>query len=359
MNLRYFLIFFFFFSQTFSFISCAAFLNPVINDYDTPDPGVDFDPINNMWWAATTTGNNADTFALHSSTDLGTWHNEGFMFPYSKRPSWMVSDCWAPELHYISNRWVAVYVGRTSTGLLSIGVGWSSTDSPIGPWIDSGAPIITDIASGIDAEGQIDPTIFIDESDGTPYLIFKEDGNFNGKATPFHYARLITNGTALAYGEENKWKKTSILDHDLDWEGELIEAPWLVKSDNIQDSTPYYLFYSGNGYGANYAVGVARSSSLLGPYTKFGPPILAQTSTVTPVFEAPGHCSVLRVDRSRTNSSTGGINPMVIVYHVFKGDDRNARYMAIDALQWNTTSGWPFVAGGVPSYGGFLPHNYA
>jgi hypothetical protein len=44
-----------------------------------------------------------------------------------------------------------------------------------------------------------------------------------------------------------------------------------------------------------------------------------------------------------------------MVYHVFLGDDRSARYMAVDALQWDAVSGWPFVAGGVPSFGGFLP----
>ena len=228
-----------------SLASAGVFLNPTIADADTPDPGVAFDAATQRWWAATTTGGGPDMYALHSSADLGTWRAEGFMYPKSggAQPAWISTDCWAPELHFLAGRWLAVYVGRAaSSGLLSIGVGWSTTASPAGPWVDSGAPLVMD--SGADAQGQIDPTLVVDDgAGGAPLLVFKEDGNFDGKATPFHYARLVANGTALAPGESQRWKSTSLLDHTLPWEGALIEAPWLVRGPSGAAFSSWYLFY--------------------------------------------------------------------------------------------------------------------
>jgi len=319
--------------------SAATYLNPVIASEDTPDPGVTFDAATSRWYAATTTGDGADLYRLHSSADLGTWRDEGFIYTAAQRPAWIVSDAWAPELHLVAGRWLAVYVGRTSAGLLSIGVGWSTGGSPLGPWVDSGAPLITDAGPG--AQGQIDPTLVMDDDGVTPVLVFKEDGNADGKQTPFHYARLLPNGTALAPGEAAKWKATSLLDHTLPWEGGLVEAPWLVRGPAGGNFSSFYLFYSGNGYSSLYAVGVARSDSLYGPYVKHGAPILAQSSA----FSNPGHCSVVPVG--------GGDTAMV--YHVYFASDSSARHMALDAVMWNATSGWPYVAGGQPSAGGFLP----
>ena len=46
----------------------------------------------------------------------------------------------------------------------------------------------------------------------------------------------------------------------MDWEGGVVEAPFMWKHDGR-----YYLFYSGNGYGGDkYAVGFATSTSLFG-----------------------------------------------------------------------------------------------
>jgi beta-xylosidase len=329
-----------------SLAAAAVYLNPTIGDTDTPDPGVAYDPASGRWWASTTTGGAPDFYALHSSADLGTWRAEGFIYPHSApQPSWIKTDTWAPELHLVAGRWIAVYVGRSAaTGLLSIGVGWSTSASPAGPWVDSGAPLIMD--TGADAQGQIDPTLVVDDgSGGAPLLVFKEDGNFDGKATPFHYARLIANGTALAPGEAQRWKSTSLLDHTLPWEGALVEAPWLVRGPAGSGFSAWYLFYSGNGFGSDYAVGVARSDALLGPYEKHGDSILAQNE----VFNNPGHCSVVAVGGGDT----------AIVYHAYVGADRSARHMMLDAIQWNATSGWPQVAGRAPSGGGFLPLPHA
>ena len=52
----------------------------------------------------------------------------------------------------------------------------------------------------------------------------------------------------------------------------------------------YYLFYSGGSFFDNtYAIGIARSLSLIGPYEKYPYPILSSND----FWIGPGHCSVL------------------------------------------------------------------
>ena len=91
-------------------------------------------------------------------------------------------------------------------------------------------------------------------------MVLQEDGNdpIVRKPTPFWLVSLSANGTVITSSP------TKLLTNDLKWENTIIEAPWMVKHAGY-----YYLFYSGNG-GNNYAVGVARSAALGGPYVKHG-----------------------------------------------------------------------------------------
>jgi hypothetical protein len=59
--------------------------------------------------------------------------------------------------------------------------------------------------------GNIDPTFFID-TDGTRYLIYKEDGNAIDKPTPIWIVSLNTNGTVITSN------KTFMITNDLPWE---------------------------------------------------------------------------------------------------------------------------------------------
>ena len=59
------------------------------------------------------------------------------------------------------------------------------------------------------------------------------------------------------------------------WEGQLVEAPVMVKRDGT-----YLVFYSANDYGSEqYAVGVASAPSITGPYAKEPEPLLSTAST--------------------------------------------------------------------------------
>jgi hypothetical protein len=75
-----------------------------------------------------------------------------------------------------------------------------------------------------------------------------------------------------------------VLNSSLDWEGHLIEGPFVTRQGGR-----YWLFYAGNDFSApSYGVGVAMADHPLGPYRKQGDPLLRSTSE----WIAPGHASV-------------------------------------------------------------------
>ncbi len=75
-----------------------------------------------------------------------------------------------------------------------------------------------------------------------------------------------------------------VLANDLDWEGHLIEGPFVTRQEGR-----YWLFYAGNDFSTpSYGIGVAVADHPLGPYTKQGEPLLRSTRE----WLAPGHASV-------------------------------------------------------------------
>lgn len=302
----------------------ASYSNP-LSRADAPDPGVAFDAASGLYFSGTTTGG-APCFALRSSPDLATWTDLGFAFAADALPAWVSPtnpSCWAPELHNVSGGWRMLYVARTRAGVLSVGIATSA--APAGPWADVGAPVVTA------AQGQIDPTLARDEA-GALVLIWKTDGNADGRPCPIRYAPLNDAATALAPGAD--WSATQLITNDLAWEGPVVEAPWVVKRNDT-----WYLFYSGNGYGdTSYAVGVARSRALRGPYIKHGAPILA-TQPGAKSLTGPGHCSVL--------PARDGVT--AIVYHAHVDPTAPQRQLMLDALAWRDDGAggeWPEMASG-------------
>ncbi len=96
--------------------------------------------------------------------------------------------------------------------------------------------------------------------------------------TPIRGQRIAEDGHSLL-GDN-----TVVLTNDLDWEGHLIEGPFVT----LQDGR-YWLFYAGNDFGTPaYGIGVAVADHPLGPYTKVEEPLLKSTREWT----APGHASV-------------------------------------------------------------------
>ena len=96
--------------------------------------------------------------------------------------------------------------------------------------------------------------------------------------TPVRAQRIAADGRSLL-GEDR-----IVLTNDLDWEGHLIEGPFVTRQDGR-----YWLFYAGNDFSTPaYGIGAAVADHPLGPYVKQGEPLLRSTREWT----APGHASV-------------------------------------------------------------------
>ena len=122
--------------------------------------------------------------------------------------------------------------------------------------------------------------VVLDRWDHAKALLAKEPEAttiVDAMTTPIHAQRLSEDGRLI--GEDRL-----VLANDLDWEGHLIEGPWVTYQEGR-----YWLFYAGNDYGTPaYGIGVAVADHPLGPYVKQSGPLLRTTSQ----WWAPGHASV-------------------------------------------------------------------
>lgn len=295
----------------------AVYQNPVSDD-NCPDPAVM--RTRDGYYLYHTSGNRADAFPILHSRDLLNWTPKGFIFPKGQRPTWTRSDYWAPEVHRVGRGYVAYYTARDQTGRLCVGA--ASAPMPVGPWTDRGAPLVRD-----ERVGMIDSHFFQDR-DGRRYLYWKLDGNDlrPKERTPVFVQELAPDGLSLV------GPKREVLTNDLEWEGDLVEGPWVVRRGRY-----YYLFYSGNAFwNESYAVGVARSTSPLGPFVKRRETVLRRDEN----WLGPGHGSVVK----------GPNGHDYFVYHAWQRGrvgGRNPRMLLIDRIHWE--NGWPRINDGSPS----------
>lgn len=96
-------------------------------------------------------------------------------------------------------------------------------------------------------------------------------------STPIHAQRMNDAGELVGEGR-------IVLTNDQEWEGHLIEGPWVTRQEGR-----YWLFYAGNDFGTPaYGIGVAVADHPHGPYVKQAGPLLKSSKS----WWAPGHASV-------------------------------------------------------------------
>ena len=160
--------------------------DPILSDnlfpkiaYGYGDPAVlrigDYDG-DREYYLLATSNDAPDAFPILHSRDLKRWTLRSFVFPEGKMPAWAASgpgkgDYWAPELHDIGTGggegdFLLCFSAREEGGGLAIGLARSS--HPEGPFVTADEPFLRG--------GVIDPHIFL-ETDGTAYLLWKEDAN--------------------------------------------------------------------------------------------------------------------------------------------------------------------------------------
>jgi len=307
----------------------ATYDNPVVAG-DFPDPTVI--RTGRDYWAATTSGGWAPLFQILHSRDLVNWRVVGSVFKESPGwPTWARGDFWAPELSEHRGRFYVYYTARRAEpnrrGTLCVAV--ATAPRATGPYTDHG-PLVCQEAGSIDAYATTDER-------GRRYLLWKEDGNDRNRPTPIWAQPLSEDGLKLE-GEPKE-----LFRNDAAWERHVVEGAYVVRRGDW-----FYMFYSGNaccGRGCNYALGVARSRKLLGPWEKFPKnPILAANDA----WQCPGHGTAVETPDGR----------LFMLYHAYSrraGGFNVGREMLLDEVKW-TAEGWPeFNGGRGPSVGGASP----
>ena len=285
--------------------------NPVIAG-DHPDPSII--RTGKDYWATCTSSAWGPLFPLLHSTDLVNWEQTGAVL--TRRPDWATGDFWAPEISEFRGKFFVYFTARQQNGRLSVAV--ATADKPGGSYTDHG-PLVAQ------EDGSIDPSTATD-TNGVRYLIWKEDGNSRNQPSIIWAQKLNDDGTKLV------GTMRELIRNDIGWEGGVVEGPFILRRNDW-----FYLFYSGNGCcgnGCSYALGVARSHSLLGPWEK-NPltPILAGNET----WKCPGHGSVVQDESGR----------YFFLYHAYSttGTVFTGREGMLDEVKFGAND-WPTINNG-------------
>jgi beta-xylosidase len=255
--------------------SASSNLQHPVLDQNFPDPAVI--ETDGVFYAFATNSNRQNTPAARS-TDLVTWTMLPDAMP--QLAAWVApvrSMVWAPEAIQIGDGFRLYYTARdAASGRQCIGV--AAGASPAGPYFDTSAvPLICPPGY----QRAIDPSPFTDRNH--LYLYFS--GVCCDQPNGIYVQKLSPDGLAPA------GSPSLLLKVDAAWEGDITEAPTMLKRNG-----KYYLFYSGNDYRSQtYAVGYAVCKSAAGPCTKAPEnPILA-TGSSTAAASGPGHQSIAKV----------------------------------------------------------------
>lgn len=285
-------------------LSAEMFMNPVI-DRDFADP--DAIKVGDTYYAYATNTRTVNVQVARSK-DLVSWELLGDAMPVL--PTWARARyTWAPDVTLSADgkSYVMYFVARDRASRKQV-IGVSVSERPEGPFVPVGdRPLIAQIEDG----GSIDPHPFVDD-DGQRYLLWKNDGNCCGFDTWIYVQRISDDGLTL------EGTPTRLIKADLQWEGNLVEAPIMWKR-----AGKYYLFYSANGFATSrYAVGYAIADNLTGPYTKSQVPLLNTDHKVHRAAGPGGQDIVV---------GHGGETWML--YHTWD-PKRKYRNMNIDVLAW-------------------------
>lgn len=304
--------------------------NPILAS-DCPDPSVIDDRDASGWFYAYSTRiKKADGFVtlpVYRSKDMVHWEFVGDGFAGGDVPQWSPGGAlWAPDVNRIDGHYVLYYVMGHWGDHVRSASGVAVSDSPTGPFHDVGM-IVSAANTGV--MNSIDPVFF--EDLGKRYLFW---GSF-GQGSGIWAVELSPD--ALSIKEGAKPVQISAIN---------TEGAYVVKRGRW-----YYIFASRGtcceGARSTYHIVVARSDSVLGPYTDpSGKSFLEDdysytilSSSEDAVFRGTGHNSALIRDDAGNDW---------LYYHSFwSGNDYQGRCLLMDQVEWK--DGWPVIADGHPS----------
>jgi arabinan endo-1,5-alpha-L-arabinosidase len=326
----------------------GTYTNPVSRDFaDTfADPAV-IKAKDGYWYAYGTTDpleegeRTRHLIPISRSTDLVNWTYVGDAFTEQTLPGWADAAAgaalWAPDIRYLDGTYYLYYVVTQTTETPEPNdnaIGVATSDSPTGPWKDSGDPVVGPRRGNSGNPGDFlwtfDPSQFT-ALDGTRYLYY---GSYYGGiwVTELNEDATEAVGPQTQVAIDNRYEGAYVIHH----------GGW------------YYLFASEAnccaGPTTGYTVFAGRSRSPRGPFVdRDGISLLANrvggTIVVTPNgnrWVGTGHNAVI----------TDLAGQDWFVYHAIDRSDPfldepygiNERPMLLDRLDW--IDGWPTVRAG-------------
>lgn len=296
--------------------------NPLIN-HDFPDPTIIM--ANGKYYAYATNSVVKGKYMhvqMARSADMINWEDIGDALPGGA--AWASKDYWAPYVLYDKDlhKYVLFYSAQSKAGDTGKCLGVAFADSPEGPFIDKGTPLVCGAAFI-----NIDPFAFKDPKTGRKLLYWGsgfEPIKVQELNNDWQSFKAGSKPTAVVFPrKEKRYTK-------------LIEGAWVDYNKGY-----YYLYYSGDnccGPQADYAVLVARSSNAEGPFITLGESNGSGKSAILEEdskWVAPGHNSIFRDKKGN----------IFIAYHAIRkqpsGHIEGPRVMLIDYLQYK--NGWPLV----------------
>src|SRR5215218_10132836 len=165
----------------------GTYTNPVSRDFaDTfADPSV-IKAKDGFWYAYGTTDplregeGTRHIIPLARSSDLVNWTYVGDAFTEDTKPSWATPDAalWAPDIRYLDGTYYLYYVVTQTTvtaGPNDNAIGVATAPTPLGPWTDSGDPVVDPRPNGPPADCNFfwtfDPEVIVAEN-GVKYIYY-------------------------------------------------------------------------------------------------------------------------------------------------------------------------------------------
>ena len=224
-------------------------------------------------------------FTCYSSADLQNWRYEGVIFDVKRDTQWAKGNAWAPAIIEKDGRYYFYYSGDEGKAkAIGVAVG----DTPIGPFVDLGHPMINYRPAGQSHGQQIDVDVFTDD-DGQSYLYWG-NGYMAG-------AKLNADMTSIDTTTIRVMTPQGGTKQDYAYR----EAPYVFKRNGI-----YYFLWSVDDTGSpNYHVAYGTSTSPLGPIQVAANPVILIQRPDQQIY-GPAHNSVLQIP---------GKDEWYIVYH--------------------------------------------
>ena len=293
--------------------------NPVLPGFHA-DPEVLYSHQTNKYYIYSTTdgqpGWGGWYFTAFSSPDLKEWRYEGVMLDLrSPQVAWANGNAWAPAIEEKQidgkYKYFFYYSGNPKTGG-GKQIGVAIADSPTGPFVDLGYPIVTESPAG--GGQQIDVDVFTDPVSGKSYLYWG-----NG-----YMAGAELNADMVSIKKETLKVMTpkggTLKDYNYR------EAPYVFYRNGL-----YYFLWSVDDTGSpNYHVAYGTSDSPLGKIKVAKDPIVLIQSPEQEIY-GPAHNAVV---------CKPGTDEWYIVYHrinknYLKNEPGIHREVCIDRMEFN------------------------